>query len=78
MRSNKDHSGLDAEATKRLQTIKELFEEPVKELIDGFLLDMDAKGKPYLFIIQAGLFSQYIEYCLNGETFGDIGREQAN
>jgi hypothetical protein len=49
-----------------------------KDMVNDFLIDMDAKGKAYSFILETGLFSQYIEYCLNGEAFGDIGKEQVN
>jgi hypothetical protein len=78
MLHKKDRSGSDAEANKRLKEIQSLFAEPLSEMINGFIVEMDAKNKPYLFILETGLFSQYIEYCLNGETFGDIGREQVN
>jgi hypothetical protein len=44
---------------------RRLEERDTKELIQGFIIEMDAKNRALRFIIEKGLFTEYGQYCAN-------------
>ncbi|HNX87736.1 MAG TPA: hypothetical protein PKH58_01530 [Paludibacteraceae bacterium] len=55
----------DSHSRHRPELILSLFERNKPQLINDFLVEMDAKNKAYYFIIESGHFSAFSEYCLN-------------
>ena len=52
----------------RQSLIKSLNNRPKEELIDDFIVEMDAKNQAYYFILENGLFMQFRDYCLTPKT----------
>ena len=50
-------------ADSRQIVIKGLYNKSINELIDGFLVEMDAKNKAYYFILSQGHFEAFRQYC---------------
>lgn len=54
----------------RQSVINNLFERPINQLVNDFLVGMDAKNKAYYFILESGMFMQFRDYCLTNQNRG--------
>lgn len=48
---------------KRESLIKGLYNRSIQQLINDFIIEMDAKNKAYCFILESGLFNEFSNYC---------------
>lgn len=49
----------------RENLIKGLYNRSIQQLINDFIIEMDAKNKAYYFILESGLFNEFSNYCKN-------------
>jgi hypothetical protein len=54
-------------AENRQSTINGLMNRSVNQLINDFLVEMDAKNKAYYFILEHGHFDAFKSYCQNSK-----------
>ncbi|GIM49438.1 hypothetical protein [Capnocytophaga stomatis] len=47
----------------RENLIKGLYNRSIQQLINDFIIEMDAKNKAYYFILESGLFNEFSNYC---------------
>ncbi|MFK8283513.1 hypothetical protein [Capnocytophaga canis] len=47
----------------RESLIKGLYNRSIQQLINDFIIEMDAKNKAYYFILESGLFNEFSNYC---------------
>lgn len=43
--------------------IQGLYNRSIQQLINDFIIEMDAKNKAYYFILESGLFNEFSNYC---------------
>lgn len=55
-------------AANRQRTINGLINRSVNQLINDFLVEMDAKNKAYCFILEHGHFDAFKSYCQTPKT----------
>ena len=77
MRTEKDKSAKSASigtfvpeirnlhADSRQGVINGLFNRPINQLVNDFLIEMDAKNQAYYFILENGHFDAFSSYCKN-------------
>ena len=69
-------------AAHRPQLIKQLYQKSINQLISDFLIEMDAKNKAYLFILEHGHLDAFKKYCQiqkhyeNNRNFKQTNNEQ--
>ena len=47
----------------RVDVVTRQINKPIGQLIDDFIIEMDAKNTAYYFILENGLLEQFSEYC---------------
>ena len=52
-------------AENRQSVINGLFNRPINQLVNDFLVEMDAKNKVYFFILENGHLDAFSSYCKN-------------
>lgn len=52
-------------AGSRQSVINGLFNRPINQLVNDFLIEMDAKNTAYFFILENGHFDAFADYCKN-------------
>lgn len=60
----------DNHTANRQSVINDLFNRPINQLVNDFLVEMDAKNKAYYFILESGMFMQFRDYCLTNQNRG--------
>ena len=55
-------------AAHRPQLIQQLYQMSINQLISDFLIEMDAKNKAYLFILEHGHLDAFKNYCQTPKT----------
>lgn len=51
-------------AVHRPELIQSLYNRSIQQLINDFIVEMDAKNKAYYFILEHGHFDAFRNYCL--------------
>lgn len=54
----------------RESLINDLYGRSINQLINDFIVEMDAKNQAYYFILENGLFMQFRDYCLTNKNRG--------
>jgi hypothetical protein len=52
-------------ALEKEHVIERQLKKPIGQLIEDFIIEMDAKNKAYYFILENGLFERFKDYCKN-------------
>ena len=60
----------DNHKANRQSVINDLFNRPINQLVNDFMVEMDAKNKAYYFILESGMFMQFRDYCLTNQNRG--------